>query len=247
MMSTAPSFLTSVSAKPSSTGTASVLSTDEPRIALIHATALAISPIQNAFERLWPEASLTNLLVDSLSLDHAKNNGVLTSAMVQRFVDLAQYVKGCGADAILFTCSAFGPAIEVAAREVSIPTLKPNQAMFEEALRLAPSYRNKLALIATFEPSLAPMCAEFAAHLGAPVLVPHFVPEAMGFLAKGQEAEHHHLIAKEVATLSNEPLILLAQFSMAAAHSEVSRLTKRTVLTSPDCAVSALKTIFHPH
>ncbi len=96
-----------------------------------------------------------NLLDDSLSLDHAKNQGVLTSAMVQRFVDLAQYAKRCGAEAILFTCSAFGPAIEVAASEVGIPTLKPNQSMFEDALHLAPSYRNQLALIATFEPSLA--------------------------------------------------------------------------------------------
>ena len=35
-----------------------------PRIALIHATALAIDPILEAFARLWPQARLTNLLED---------------------------------------------------------------------------------------------------------------------------------------------------------------------------------------
>jgi hypothetical protein len=239
---------TQTSPTPASSNPTSKRSSNSPRIALIHATPLAISPIQDAFKRLWPAPTLLNLLDDSLSTDHAKNQGVLTDEMVQRFVDLAKYVKRTGADAILFTCSAFGPAIETAAGQVGIPTLKPNQAMFEEALRLAPSYRNQLALIATFEPSLAPMCVEFAALAGnapeASRLSPHYVPEAMALLAQGEVTEHHRLIADQVASLSTQTLILLAQFSMAAAQSEVSKRTKANVLTSPDCAVSALKSIF---
>ena len=38
-----------------------------PRIALIHATPVAIDPICNTFKRLWPQAQVTNLLEDSLS------------------------------------------------------------------------------------------------------------------------------------------------------------------------------------
>lgn len=189
-----------------------------------------------------------NLLDDSLSTDHAQNQGVLSNEMVQRFIDLAQYAKRCGSDAILFTCSAFGPAIEVAASQVGIPTLKPNQAMFEQALSLAPQHRNQLALMATFEPSLAPMCTEFAelsrGHADAPILTPHFVPKAMALLATGEAKEHHRLIADQVALLNNQPLVLLAQFSMAAAQTDVSARTQSTVLTSPDCAVSALKSMF---
>src|SRR6478735_10192287 len=82
-----------------------------PRIALIHATPLAVAPIQSAFERLWPQARRMNLLDDSLSLDRAAA-GSLTPAMTQRFVDLARYAQGTGCSGILFTCSAFGPAIE---------------------------------------------------------------------------------------------------------------------------------------
>ena len=42
-----------------------------PRIALIHATPLAIEPIVNAFRRLWPQARTTNVLEDSLAPDLA--------------------------------------------------------------------------------------------------------------------------------------------------------------------------------
>ncbi len=99
-----------------------------PRIALIHATPLAIDPIGAAFGRLWPEARTTNLLDDSLSADLAAE-GRLTDVMIDRFLTQARYVHSCGADAILFTCSAFGPAIEATAAAMPIPVLKPNEAM----------------------------------------------------------------------------------------------------------------------
>src|SRR6188768_2454228 len=107
-----------------------------PRIALIHATPLAIEPIADAFTRLWPQAQLMNLLDDSLSVDRARD-GKLTDAMTLRFVDLSLYAVSTGCNAILFTCSAFGPAIEAAGNAAGVPTLKPNESMFEQALALA--------------------------------------------------------------------------------------------------------------
>jgi hypothetical protein len=216
-----------------------------PRIALIHATALAVGPINQAFARLWPEAQLMNLLDDSLSVDHAKNNGALSNAMIQRFVDLAMYAKAAGADAILFTCSAFGAAIDSAAKAVSLPTLKPNEAMFEEALRLIQLKAGRVALVATFDPSLKPMCAEYGAmaeSLHLPISIePCFVPDAMAALAQGDEMRHHQLVAHAVSKLPPFDIVLLAQFSMAAAMPMVQASSSAIVLTSPDCAVAALR------
>src|SRR5688572_21262357 len=95
-----------------------------PRIALIHATPVAVDPIVNSFRQLWPEARITNLLEDSLAPDLAAA-GRITEQMIQRFVMLARYAHACGADAMLFTCSAFGPAIEAAQAALPIPVLKP--------------------------------------------------------------------------------------------------------------------------
>ncbi|HLL13213.1 MAG TPA: arylsulfatase, partial [Rubrivivax sp.] len=79
-----------------------------PRIALIHALAHSLAPINEALERDWPRATRMNLLDDSLSADLA-NTGALDAAMTHRFERLADYAVSAGADAILFTCSAFGP------------------------------------------------------------------------------------------------------------------------------------------
>ena len=42
------------------------------RIALIHALKHSLVPIEASFARLWPDASLMNLLDDSLSADVAR-------------------------------------------------------------------------------------------------------------------------------------------------------------------------------
>ena len=59
------------------------------RIALIHAVRVAMQPVEDAFRRHWPDAERVNLLDDAL--------------------------EG-GAAGILYTCSAFGEAIEAVQR-----------------------------------------------------------------------------------------------------------------------------------
>ena len=211
------------------------------RIALIHATPLAVTPINQAFSRLWPDATRMNLLDDSLSADHALNHGRLTDAMVRRFETLALYARDTGCTGILFTCSAFGPAIEAAGRACGLPTLKPNQAMFEQALAAG----GRAALVATFEPSIAPMVDEYRALARAAgrsgELQTFVVPGAMQALADGDAAAHDAAIARCVAGIGEVDLVMLAQFSMAGAAAAAQAGTPGRVLTSPDCAVQALR------
>lgn len=215
-----------------------------PRIALIHATPLAIGPIQSAFQRLWPQARRMNLLDDSLSADLAET-GRLTDGMTRRFEDLARYAQGTGCNGILFTCSAFGPAIEAAGRATGLPTLKPNEAMFEQALELhQPGRVLRLGLLATFPASLPSMSAELeqlAGQRGVQLAIETaFVPEAMDDLARGDAADHHRKIANAAHALRDCDAVMLAQFSMAAARTETQAHLSCPVLSSPDCAVQAL-------
>lgn len=82
-----------------------MMASNRPRIALIHALAHSVDPINEAMARDWPEATRMNLLDDSLSSDLAAGGRGLDTAMQERFERLAQYALDCGSDAILFTCS----------------------------------------------------------------------------------------------------------------------------------------------
>lgn len=213
---------------------------------MIHATPLAMAPIAKAFKELAPHAEVFHLLDDSLSKDHAKAQ-TLTPQMMARFEDLTQYALKTGANGILFTCSAFGAAIDACAQLRAEPILKPNEAMFEEALELSPQKKSmSVSLIATFEPSIASMKEEFlqlAQSRGISVdFTGIFVPEAMNELAEGKEQSHHQRVAKAVSQAPACDVIMLAQFSMAQAQalaqSQAPALTP--VLTSPHCAVKAI-------
>jgi hypothetical protein len=215
------------------------------RIALIHATALSLEPISAAFARHWPRAQRMNLLDDSLSVDRARDER-LTDEMTLRFIDLALYAVTTGCTGILFTCSAFGPAIEAAGRASGVPTLKPNEAMFDQALATPVKNRAlKLGLVATFQSSLASMSEELdvmAADKGVAIdLRAVFVPEAMDDLALGRADDHHRKIANASRELNDCDAVMLAQFSMAAAAPIVQQQVNCPVLSSPDCAVLALK------
>lgn len=210
------------------------------RIALIHALKHSPPPIEAAFARLWPEARLANLLDDSLSADLARD-GALTDAMTERFLTLARYAKRCGADAILFTCSAFGPCIEACARDLApMPVLKPNEAMIEEALALA-GKRARIGLMASFAPTLASMPPEFAAAAPGVTLVPCLVAEALIALDRGDGEGHDRAAAAKAAELADCDVIAMAQFSLARAADLVAKATGKPVLTTPDSAVRKLR------
>ena len=210
------------------------------RIVLIHAIPAAVGPIQAAFAEAWPKPDLVNLLDDSLSRDRALGPD-LTDSMYARFDALGGYAVSIGAAAILFTCSAFGPAIERVAGSVKIPVLKPNEAMFDEAIRIG----GRIGMLATFEPSIASMAAEFkeqAAGAGSSAkLQSAMVPGAMAALQAGDRERHDALIGEAVASLGDCSAVMLAQFSMAPAAPVVRRRSSAPVLTSPAAAVAALK------
>ncbi len=94
-----------------------------PRIQLIHAVTAAKAPVHDAFSRLWPEAETEDL--DDLSLPgDVAAAGELTHAFTERMAGLIERGIKAGADAILFTCSAFGGAIEAARHGVAVPVRK---------------------------------------------------------------------------------------------------------------------------
>ncbi|HET6606040.1 MAG TPA: arylsulfatase [Rhodopila sp.] len=214
------------------------------RIALIHALTHSVMPTGEAFRRLWPDASLMNLLDDSLSADLARA-GALTPAMTERFLALARYAVSTGANGILFTCSAFGPCIEACARQLApIPVLKPNEAMIEEALGIVGPH-GRIGLMATFPPTLASMPPEFAAAAPDMTVVPCLAEGALAALDRGDVEGHDATAVMAAARLEDCRVIALSQFSLARAAGPITTATGKTVLTTPDSAVRKLQRLLN--
>ena len=102
--------------------------------------------------------------------------------MTERFLNLGRYAASTGSDAILFTCSAFGPCIEAVARaHAPMPVLKPNEAMIEQAA----AQGRRIGLLSTFAPTLASMPREFPSSVE---LMPKLVDGALAALDRGDRA-----------------------------------------------------------
>lgn len=207
------------------------------RVALIHALAHSVAPINAEMARAWPACERMNLLDDSLSSDLARSGQGLDAAMHQRFEALAAYAEGTGAQAILFTCSAFGPCIDaVAARRPHMPVLKPNEAMVAEAAALG----QRVGLIASFAPTLVSMPAEFPSGIE---VVPRLAEGAMLALDQGDTAGHDAQVVQAALWLQQQgcDVIALTQFSMARAEAAVRQAVHLPVLTTPASAVRVLR------
>jgi len=200
----------------------------------------AMEPISDAFRELWPEAECSNILDDSLPGDLEKSGG-LTPAIFGRFDTLGNYAVDLGADGLLFTCSAFGEAIEAVARKAPFPVLKPNEAMFEEAF----GYGAEIGMLATFGPSVPSMESEFDEMAKARGLNARIrticVPEAMAALRQGDAARHNALLAQAAPQLAECDAVMLAQFSTSRAEKAVAARLSIPVLTSPKAAVRKLR------
>lgn len=210
------------------------------RIVLLHATPVAMQPIQSAFAERWPEAEIVNLLDDGLSIDRARETE-LTEAMIERFVAFGTYGYRMGADGILVTCSAFGPAIDRLIEALPVPVLKPNEAMFQAAI----AQGGRVGMLATFRPSVGTMTEEFdefVARSGRPAsLTTVLVEDAIDLLKKGDADTHNRLVAARAPELAGYDAIMLAHFSTSRAAEAVRKAVDIPVLTAPHAAVDRMR------
>ncbi|MFB3817242.1 MAG: aspartate/glutamate racemase family protein [Candidatus Methylomirabilales bacterium] len=213
------------------------------RIALIHAVATAIPPIQHAFQEGWPEAALSNLLDDDLVPAYTREGG-LTPHITERICALALYAARTGADGILFTCSVFPQAEDLAKRLVSIPLLKPDEAMIAAALDAG----KRIGVVATNPPAGPAAEAQLraaAAARGTEIEVVQSLAEgAFAIGNAGDAARHDEMVVEAAKRIAGQVDVLcLAQVSMALARAAVQAQVRVPVLTSPATAVAKLKAL----
>ena len=208
---------------------------------------------------------LQHIVDDSLSRDVAVTG--LDASMDRRFLSLAEYAtRECGAEGVLFTCSAFGSCIEkveatfrdrrgTSNRPIT-PVLKPNEAMMAEAVAIG----GRAAVLSVFEPTVESIVRELgdlaAAESTTVDVEARFVPDALEILRGGDELAYNEAVADAAEELvrTEGPFdsVVLAMFSMACSGPTVAARLAGTsshnddapspsVLTSPLSAVHLMR------
>ena len=212
------------------------------RIALIHATRIAIDPIVHACRSVWPEVEHVSILDESLAIDRCKEEH-LSQELSDRIIALSRHAVSLGSDGILFTCSAFGSAIEQAAQLASVPVLKPNEAMFEKALSMG----DQITMVYTFPPAVAGMEQEFRDEAvrsqSSATIQSVYAKGAREAVEQGDIKRHDEIISSTISTVKDADVILLAHFSMATALSDASSASNVPVISSPTAAVEKIKSL----
>ena len=165
--------------------------------------------------------------------------------MFRRFELLGDYCVAAGATAILFTCSAFGEAIERVKRQHAIPVLTPNEALFDEILLR----RDRVALLSTFEPTVTALRQELGQMelaAGQRADIDYFViPRALDVLFAGDKVTHDRLVLEKVDEVAGlgYGAIAFGQFTLSMVAPAARERTTLPILTTPDCAVRKLRNI----
>ncbi len=212
------------------------------RVALVHATDLAVEPINSAFAEIYPEAELSNILDDSLLGDLAAANGEVTEPLLARLANLVRYGQSAGADAVLLTCSSFGPAAAGFQDLVEVPFLRADDALVDEALARG----RRIGVVATVPSALvtAEQALQNAAHGRAITVQGRLCEPAFAALKAGDKDRADRLVAEAASELARDcDVVMLAQYSMTGAIANLSDDVSNRVLSSPHQGVLRLKSL----
>ena len=207
------------------------------KIAIIHTTPATVGPLKALAEEFIPGCEVANFVDDSILPQLARNGGNLTE-VEGRLVQYARFAEEVGAEAILSACSSVGELVNQARAAVSVPVIRIDEAMAEEAVR-----RGKIiGVAATLNTTLNPttrLLQKMAGRAGVDVEIrPLLVEAAYQRLMAGDPEGHDAVLAEALTGLADEAdVVVLAQASMARVLPRLPESQRGKFLSSPRLAM----------
>ena len=216
-----------------------------PKLFLIHTSATLVEPFKKLCDELIPHVDVQNIADDSLIRDVIAE-GTVTDSVSQRLQQHLQSAASSGADMIMVTCSSIGGAAESSQSCVSVPVVRVDQAMADQAVATGA----RVGVIATLPTTLAPtadLIKRRAQVAGKSVeVIAKLCDGAFGELMRGNAPEHDHMVREALEELMQDvDVIVLAQASMARVVAQLpDDATRKPILSSPRLAIEALSKRF---
>jgi len=215
------------------------------KITIVHTSLVSHAHLNQLFKEIIPEAKIQNIVDDSL-LAEVSDVGHVTPGIVNRMCKYFQSAELIGSDLIFNQCSSVGEAAALAAKTVSVPVLRVDEAMAEQAVELG----KKIAVVATVASTVEPSCnlvSQKAAAAGKDVeVIPYLVDGAMWALIHEGQEKHNRLVKDTVIKAAEEcDVVVLSQGSMVVLLPELTDI-KKPVLSSPEMGVRKARKILFP-
>jgi Asp/Glu/hydantoin racemase len=209
------------------------------RVVMIHAVVESMLPTKLAFQEVFPEAELVNLLDEGLFLDFGDQ---LTPQLRRRMTQLICYSAEHGAQAIGLACSVYTPMVEKVRAMVNVPVVSSYGPVMAEAVQAG----RRVGLIAAVPATLRDaegFLAQAARELGVQVEGhPRLAEDLMFVKRRDGEAAFCRRLAEEVDKLEpHVDAVLLTQFSMATALSHLRTSVSVPVLSAPHSSARRLR------
>lgn len=206
------------------------------KITIVHTSLVSYAHLNKLFSEIIPEAKIHNIVDDSL-LAEVSDVGRVTPGIVSRMCKYFRAAEMIGSDLIFNQCSSVGEAASIAAKTVSIPVLRVDEAMSEKAVELG----EKIAVVATVASTVEPSCnlvRQKAVAAGKDCkIVPYLVDGAMWALIHEGQEKHNKLVKNTVVKATEEcDVVVLAQGSMVVLLPDLADIRK-PILCSPELGV----------
>ncbi len=200
------------------------------RVGIIHATTMAVKPIEDAFRDIAPDVKQLHFM-DTGLVPMIQAHGELTPAIIRRFLQLVSMAEASNVDCIQLTCSAFNNVTETLQPMCSAKLFRSDEAMLDEALNY-----ERIGLVSTM-PETPSALISYLNDKRTNVNVNSVVnSDAFKLVLAGKWSEHDALVKKEIEKLDGRvDVIVLSQYSLSHLVDLVDISTP--ILSGPEASV----------
>lgn len=215
----------------------------ERTLAIIHTTVATVDPLRALAAELLPGYQVVNVVDDSVLPQLARNGGDV-DAVSERLIGYARFAEQGGADAILSACSSVGALAAQMRAQVTIPLVRIDEAMAEEAVRRGTRIGVAATLQTTLNPTMRLVEQKAQEHGKAVEITPLLAGGAYQKLMAGDKAGHDADLAAALAELAAQvDVIVLAQASMARVVPSLPADQQSKCLTSPRLSMERVRAV----
>ncbi len=209
------------------------------RVTMIHAVTESILPVRLAFREEFPEAEVINVLDEGLLFDF---NNQITPQLRRRMSNLIGYCQDNHADAIGLACSVYAPVVDSARNLVNVPLVSSYGPVMSDAVAAGPRVGMIASVAATILDSeyYLRLAAEEAGKPIEPVLC--LAEDLIVVMRTEGQSGLERRLEEEVMKLAPDvDVVLLTQFSFAAALAHLQIVSPVPVLSAPHSSARTLK------